>query len=149
MTFKILVLNGPNLNLLGTREPGIYGSDTLEDIIEDLREYAAARDAEITHLQSNSEADLIEALHAARQDVDGVVLNAGAFTHYSIALRDAISAVGLPVIETHLSNLHARESFRHTSVISAVCVGVVAGLGRDSYFAAVEGLLRYLTRIGK
>jgi 3-dehydroquinate dehydratase-2 len=147
MTFAILVLNGPNLNLLGTREPGIYGSDTLEDIVEDLREYSAARNAEITHLQSNSETELIEAIHAARGNADGIVLNAGAFTHYSIALRDAISSVGLPVIETHLSNVHARESFRHTSVIAPVCLGVVAGLGRDSYFAAVEGLLRYLARL--
>ncbi|MGA9595965.1 MAG: type II 3-dehydroquinate dehydratase [Acidimicrobiia bacterium] len=146
MTRKILVLNGPNLNLLGTREPDVYGSETLDDIIADLREYSAARDADVTHLQSNSESDLIDALHAARNSVDGVVFNAGAFTHYSIALRDAIAALGLPVIETHLSNVHARESFRHTSVLAPVCLGVVAGLGRDSYFAAIEGLLRYLTR---
>jgi 3-dehydroquinate dehydratase II len=149
MTFKILILNGPNLNLLGTREPDIYGSDTLEAIVEDLREYSTVRDAEISHFQSNSEADLIGAIHEARDAADGIVLNAGAFTHYSFALRDAISAVGLPVIETHLSNIHAREPFRHTSVIAPVCLGVVAGLGRDSYFLAVDGLLRHLARLRK
>ncbi len=146
MSHHILVLNGPNLNLLGTREPGIYGSETLVDIIEDLRGYAAEREVTITHLQSNSEAELIDAIHSARENVDGIVLNAGAFTHYSIALRDAIGGVGLPVIETHLSNVHARETFRHTSVIAPVCLGVVAGLGRDSYFVAMDGLLRYLAR---
>jgi 3-dehydroquinate dehydratase-2 len=128
MSFNILVLNGLNLNLLGTREPGIHGSDTLSDIIENLREHAAGREITITHLQSNSEAILIDAIHSARETVDGIVVDAGAFTNYSVALRDAISGVGLPVIEAHLSNVHAREPFRHASMIAPVCVGVVAGL---------------------
>jgi 3-dehydroquinate dehydratase-2 len=141
---QILVLNGPNLNLLGTREPTVYGSDTLADILADLRELAAARGAELRALQSSVEGELINALHDARTWADGVVFNPGAFTHYSYALRDAISAVELPVVETHLSNVHAREPFRHTSVLSAVCLGVVAGFGRHSYAVALDALVRHL-----
>lgn len=144
MAHQILVLNGPNLNLLGTREPTVYGSDTLADILADLRELAAARGAELRDVQSNVEGELINALHDARTWADGVVFNPGAFTHYSYALRDAISAVELPVVETHLSNVHAREPFRHTSVLSAVCLGVVAGFGRDSYAVALDALIRHL-----
>lgn len=144
MAHQILVLNGPNLNLLGTREPTVYGSDTLADIIADLRELAAARGAELRDVQSNVEGELINALHDARTWADGVVFNPGAFTHYSYALRDAISAVELPVVETHLSNVHAREPFRHTSVLSAVCLGVVAGFGRHSYAVALDALIRHL-----
>lgn len=144
MARQILVLNGPNLNLLGTREPDVYGSDTLADIIADLRTLAATRDAELRDVQSNGEGDLIDALHDARAWADGVVFNPGAYTHTSIALRDAISACELPVVETHLSNVHAREEFRHTSMVSAVCLGVVGGFGRHSYAVALDGLLRHL-----
>jgi 3-dehydroquinate dehydratase II len=146
MTHQILVLNGPNLNLLGTRQPDVYGHDTLADILGDLREHAATRDSELRDLQSNHEGALIDALHEARAWADGVVFNAGALTHTSIALRDAISAVELPVVETHLSNTHAREAFRHRSVIAPVCLGVVAGFGRDSYVVALDALIRHLER---
>jgi 3-dehydroquinate dehydratase-2 len=148
MTRHVLVLNGPNLNLLGTREPDIYGSDTLTAIVADLRAYAAQSDVTIDDFQSNIEGELVGRLHEARGEVDGVILNAGAFTHYSIALRDAISGTGLLVIETHLSNIHAREDFRHTSMLAPVCLGVVAGFGRDSYFVALDALLRHLGSSG-
>ncbi|MEM8923198.1 MAG: type II 3-dehydroquinate dehydratase [Actinomycetota bacterium] len=144
MTHRLLLLNGPNLNLLGTREPEVYGSDRLDDIIERLNGAATARGAELTAVQSNHEGALIDALHDARSWADGVIFNPGAFTHYSYALRDAITAVELPVIETHLSNVHAREEFRHTSVLSAVCLGVVAGFGADSYTVALDALCRHL-----
>jgi len=141
--YRILVLNGPNLNLLGTREPEIYGTDTLDDIIAGLRAAFEQR-AEIRDAQSNSEGDLVDALHDARHSADGVILNPGAYTHYSVAIRDAIVACELPVVETHLSNVHAREPFRQRSVLSEVCLGVVTGFGRHSYFAAAEALLRCL-----
>jgi 3-dehydroquinate dehydratase-2 len=140
-----MVLNGPNLNLLGTREPEIYGHDTLDDILADLRVHAANLGATIVDFQSNIEGELVGKLHDGRGNVDGVIFNPGAFTHYSIALRDAIAGTGLAVIETHLSNIHAREEFRHTSVLAPVCIGVVAGFGRHSYFVALDALLRYLS----
>jgi len=141
---KILVMNGPNLNLLGLREPEVYGHETLADILSELRSFAADRHVELSDFQSNSEGDLVTAIHDARETVDGIVFNPGAYTHYSIALRDAISGVALPVVETHLSNIHAREPFRNESVLSPVCVGVVAGFGRNSYFVALEALLGHL-----
>ena len=144
MTRTVLVLNGPNLNLLGTREPEIYGSATLVDILSDLRVHATKIDVEIVDFQSNVEGELIDRLHEARGHVDGVIFNPGAFSHYSFALRDAIAGTGLAVIETHLSNVHARESFRHQSVLAPVCLGVVAGFGRHSYFVALEALVRHL-----
>ena len=144
MARQILVLNGPNLNLLGTREPDVYGADTLADILAELRAGVAGRDVELRDAQSNSEGELIDALHDARTWADGVVFNPGAYTHTSIALRDAISACELPVVETHLSNVHAREEFRHTSMLSAVCLGVVGGFGKHSYFVALDGLLAHL-----
>ena len=143
---KILILNGPNLNLLGTREPEVYGADTLDDIVEELRSLAAARGYEIDAVQSNVEGELVDALHAARTTAAGVVFNPGAYTHTSIALRDAISAVELPVVETHLSNVHAREEFRHTSMLTAVCLGVVGGFGRTSYRLALDELITHLER---
>ena len=146
MAWQILVLNGPNLNMLGTREPEVYGSDTLDDVLADLRLLAADRDAELRDVQSNSEGALVDALHNARSWADGVVFNPGAYTHTSIALRDAISSIELPVVETHLSNVHAREEFRHTSMLSAVCLGVVGGFGRHSYALALEGIIRHLER---
>jgi len=146
MAARVLVLNGPNLDLLGVREPDVYGYDTLDDIVERVRQHVADRDVEVRAVQSNAEGELVGALHDARTWADGVVLNAGALTHSSYVLRDAISAIGLPVVETHLSNVHAREAFRHTTVIAAACVGVVAGFGADSYLLAIDGLLRHLER---
>jgi 3-dehydroquinate dehydratase-2 len=117
---RILLMNGPNLNLLGLREPEVYGRETLADIVSDLRSFASERNVELSDFQSNSEGDLVTAIHDARETVDGIVLNPGAYTHYSIAIRDAIAGVSLPVVETHLSNIHAREPFRKESVISPV-----------------------------
>lgn len=148
MPTKILILNGPNLNLLGTREKSVYGSETLADILQDLTQYATEQGVELRTFQSNSQGALVDAIHETRDWADGVVFNAGAYTHYSIALRDAIAGVGLPVIEVHLSNVHAREEFRHTSVLAPVCLGVIAGFGRWSYFLGVDALLRHLSKKG-
>jgi len=131
-------MNGPNLNLLGTREPEIYGSLTLADIHERLRQRANEADLDIEFMQSNHEGVLVDAIQRARRTVDYIILNAGAFTHYSIALRDAIAAVDVPVIEVHLSNIHQREEFRHKSVIAPVVLGQIAGFGAESYMAALE-----------
>ena len=144
MARQVLVLNGPNLNLLGTREPEVYGSDTLDDIVGDVAAHAADHGVEIRSVQSNVEGELVDALHEARDTAAGGVFNPGAYAHTSIALRDAITAVELPVVETHLSNVHARESFRHTSMLTAVCLGVVAGFGRTSYRLALDALLTHI-----
>ena len=144
---RILVLHGPNLNLLGTREPEIYGWTTLNDINELLR--ARAKEAgvdTIDFLQSNFEGELVEAIQKARGRYDFILLNAGAFTHYSIALRDAISAVPVPVIEVHLSNVHRREEFRRTSVIAPVVMGQICGFGVDSYIAALDIAIRKIRK---
>jgi 3-dehydroquinate dehydratase-2 len=138
---NILVLHGPNLNLLGTREPEVYGSMTLGDINARLEETAAANGATLRIFQSNHEGALIDAIHEARGWADGLIINPGGYTHTSVALRDAISAVEIPAIEVHLSNVFARESFRHHSYISPVCLGVISGLGWVGYQLALERLL--------
>lgn len=144
MAHRILVLNGPNLNLLGGREPEVYGTATLADIMARVVEHGASIGAEVRHDQSNIEGELVDLVHEAQGWARGIVFNPGAYTHYSYALRDAITAVELPVVETHLSNVAAREEFRHTSVLAPVCIGVVAGFGAASYLLALDGLVRYL-----
>lgn len=138
---KILILHGPNLNLLGTREPEVYGSMTLDDINKKMIALGKELDAELTCLQSNHEGVLIDALHDARTWASGVVFNPGGYTHTSVALRDAISAIQIPVIEVHLSNVYAREEFRQTSFVSAVCKGKVTGFGWRSYELGLRGLV--------
>ena len=135
---KILVLNGPNLNLLGTREPLVYGVGSLKQLIDALQVYALKNGVTVDHFQSNSEGELIDRLHTAIGDYEGIILNPGAYTHYSIALRDAISAINIPAVEVHISNIHKREPFRAISVISPVCAGHITGLGREGYRLALD-----------
>lgn len=139
---KFLVLNGVNLNLTGLREKSVYGTQTLAQMNETIAAHCAKNGDEAEFFQSNIEGELVNAIHNAflQRKCDAIVLNAGAFTHYSYALRDAIAAIDIPVVEVHISNVHAREAFRHDSVLSEVCKGVVCGLGVGSYVAAIEGL---------
>ena len=137
---KILVLNGPNLDMLGKREPTIYGSRNLDDINADIAVHAEKLGVEVSFAQSNSEGGLVDLIHSVYDGFDACIINAGAYTHYSIAIRDAISAVAKPFVEVHLSNVHSREEFRHKSMISSVCKGVICGFGEQSYHLALEAL---------
>ena len=136
---KIQIINGPNINLLGKREPGIYGSQSFDDFLVMLKKRYP--EVEIAYYQSNCEGNLIDKLQEVGFDVDGIILNAGAYTHTSIALQDAIRAIKAPVVEVHISNVHAREEFRHKSMISCACKGVILGFGLDSYRLALEALI--------
>lgn len=141
---SILILNGPNLNLLGTRQPEVYGTTTLEDIKQQCGVWSETADCDVTFDQSNHEGVLIDHIHAARGVHDGIILNAGAYTHTSIALMDAIASVELPAIELHLSNVHAREDFRHTSYIAKVSIGIICGFGARGYIMALDAMLAHL-----
>lgn len=144
MRCNILILNGPNLNLLGTRQPEVYGTTTLADIEDACDRHAKALGIDVSFMQSNHEGHLIDAIHAARGTYDGIILNAGAYTHTSIALMDSIASVGLPAIELHLSNVHAREEFRHGSYIAKVALGVIAGFGAGGYPLALSAMVGHL-----
>lgn len=141
---KVLVIHGPNLNLTGEREPGIYGSESIESINKEIADTAKSLNLKCEISQHNSEGAIIDKLHSARNNFDGIIINAGAYTHYSIAIRDAIAAIRIPCIEVHLSNISAREDFRHGSVINSVCIGLISGFGKESYILALQGLKKLL-----
>lgn len=143
---KILVINGPNLNLLGKREPEIYGAETLDGVNSSLQDAALAINAVLEFFQSNSEGELVDAIQGAAGIFDGIIINPAAYTHTSIAIRDAISAVALPTVEVHLSNIYSREEFRHNSFIAPVAVGQISGFGSAGYKLALEGLVGYLKK---
>jgi 3-dehydroquinate dehydratase II len=145
VAFEILVLHGPNLNLLGLREPGIYGNSTLAEIDARLLELGRSLHTSVSSLQSNHEGILIDTIHNARDQYHGIVINAGAYTHTSIALRDAIAAVQLPMVEVHLSNIYQRESFRHHSYLAPIAIGQISGFGANSYYLGLQALVTYLS----
>jgi len=142
--FKVLVLNGPNLNMLGKREPEIYGAQTLKEIISQLTQLAKTKEIDLSHSQSNAEHELIDTIHQAFKKIDFIIINPAAFTHTSVALRDALLAVNIPFIEVHLSNVHTREKFRQHSYLSDVANGVICGLGAKGYSYALESAKEYL-----
>ena len=144
---ELLLINGPNLNLVGKREPSIYGSQTLEDIQEELFEMARELDARLKFFQSNSEGEMIDCIHKSVGSIDGILINAGAYTHTSIALRDALLGVDIPYVEVHLSNIYSREEFRHKSFLSDKALGLVCGFGPSSYRLALQGIVSYLQRV--
>lgn len=144
MSKKVLVINGPNLNMTGIREPQVYGSETLDMINYEIKEYAEILGIECDFFQSNGEGEIIDAIHSVLSDYDGCIINAGAYTHYSFAIADAVRCVKKPFIEVHISNPAAREEFRHISVLAPVCTGTVAGFGKKSYILAVEALKELL-----
>ena len=147
MKYKILVLNGINLCMTGTRDQSVYGTVSLDDINKGLRKWAEERgDIDLTFFTTNDEGAMAEKLHAARTEFDGIVMNAGAWSHYSIGLRDAIVAAKIPVAEVHMSNVYAREEFRHTQILAPVCVGQVSGFGADSYRLGIDAIVNYLKR---
>ena len=144
----LLIINGPNLNLVGKREPTIYGSQTLEDIQEELLISARKLDSELKFFQSNSEGEMIDCIQNSAGSIDGILINAGAYTHTSIALRDALLGVAIPYVEVHLSNIYSREEFRHKSFLSGTALGLVCGFGANSYQLALQGIVSYLKRRG-
>lgn len=143
---RILVLHGPNLNLLGTREPQVYGNHTLDELNDQIKKFCQNEGIHLEIFQSNSEGVLIDKLHQKRKQVDGIVINPGAYTHYSYAIRDSISAVGLPAVEVHLSDIKNREDFRSESVIAPVCIEQIYGLGIESYTTGIKKLINYLKK---
>lgn len=143
---KILLLNGPNLNMLGTREPEKYGSTTLNDIENNMKLLATKYNCSLDCFQSNHEGELIDKMQSTKNLYDGIIINAGGYTHTSVALRDAIASVNTPTVEVHMTNIHAREEFRHTSLLSAVCIAQVIGFKENSYKYALEGLIEYLNK---
>jgi 3-dehydroquinate dehydratase-2 len=143
---KVLLLNGPNLNLLGKREPEIYGAQTLDEIVHELQSQADLQEVELQHFQSNSEGALVDRIHAAMGEVDFIVINPAAYTHTSVAIRDALLGVNIPFIEIHISNVHARESFRHKSYLSDVAMGVICGMGVDGYQFALTKAISHIIK---
>ena len=143
----LLLINGPNLNLVGKREPSIYGSQNLEDIQQELLNFANELDVRLTFFQSNSEGEMINCVHKSHGSIDGILINAGAYTHTSIALRDALLGVAIPFVEVHLSNIYSREEFRHKSFLSDKALGLVSGFGPISYQLALQGIVSYLKRV--